>query len=374
MEICDDDKCQQYQSLNTLSQFLFNPLEAERAINHFELVRRLNSNFQRKLREPSENATKIEFILKIFEILASHINGATRMTDLCTFLTSIHNGILQNSFWDHQAARILRTLSTQPRIAFRLYSSKFRHFLTNIFKEQEHAWELEDFLYHLSNLICINPSEFIKLGFFEMLHDRIRDTTLLERPKVKNNMKQFPTYTAKLKCFGLLINCKEGQEKFMEVDGVHLMYGILKTNCIPHWIHEFAALALQNGTLCKVTAWRSMNFWDLPSVLLKCAHNKENDALQLYALECLRNITCMPSIKKFVRNVCLPQIKHIFCRKEANKVVKEKLLKWLKSKKYVNVEKLPEEECTETMKPNKNCICQAKEFQKLIHGSDSDSN
>lgn len=372
VEICADNKCQQYQSLNALSNYLYNPLEADRAINQFELVRRLNNNFQRKLREPLENADQIEFILKIFEILASHFNGAIRMTDLCSFLSAIHNSILQHAFWDHQAARILRVLSTQPKIAFRLYSSKFRIVLTSIFQNQEYSWKLEDLLYHLSNLICINPSKFIELGFFEMLYDRISDTTLFERPTVQSNMRKFPNYTAMLKCFGLLINCKEGQETFMEVDGVHLMYMILKTNCIPDWIYEFAALALQNGTICKVTVWRSKDFWDLPLALLKCAHSKENDALQLYALKCLRNITCMSVMKKFVRNVCLPQIQDVFCRKEMNKLVKEKLVKWLKSKKYVNVEKPTEEECLETEKPNKNCICQAREFQKLINGSDSD--
>lgn len=299
------------------------------------------------------------------------MNGATRMTDLCTLITSLHKGILENAFWDHQSARILRALSTKPKIAFRLYSSHFRYALTDIFKRQENAWKLEDLLYHLSNLICINPEEFIELGYFEMLHSRVKDIALFDRPTVNNNIIKFPIYAVILKCFALLINCRQGQEKFMEVDGVELMFEILATHCIPDWIYEFATLALQNGTICKVSVWRSKEFRELPIILLRMAHHKENDALQLYALKCLRNLTSMPRVKTFVRNICMPQIKKISCRKPANKKAKDDLIKWLKSKKYVNIEEKVEI-CQEPQKSNKNCICYDKEFQKLIDGNDSD--
>lgn len=127
-----------------------------------------------------------------------------------------------------------------------------------------------DLWLHLVHILEQAPREAIKNGFFEILYQRI--TGHLLRYHVWD-----------MKCFALLLRCPEGQQLFLEVGGVKLLYTILKEEQLDCF--ENVVFCLMNGLFSKKILWRCREFTDLPLILTKLAKDCNKLQQQLFCLQ-----------------------------------------------------------------------------------------
>lgn len=123
---------------------------------------------------------------------------------------------------------------------------------------------------HLSHVLEQAPQEAVTAGFFDILETRIR-----------GRLPQYHVWD--MKCFALLLRCCEGQTRFMEVDGVKMLYDILKDEDLDSY--EQVVYALMNGLFAKKVLWRCREFTDLPLIIVKLAGDAEQRSQQLYCLQ-----------------------------------------------------------------------------------------
>lgn len=131
---------------------------------------------------------------------------------------------------------------------------------------------------HLSHVLEQAPKEAVAAGFFDILQTRIR-----------GRLPQYHVWD--MKCFALLLCCCEGQSRFVEVDGVKMLYDILKEEDLDSY--EQVVYALMNGLFAKKVLWRCREFTDLPLIIVKLAGNPEERSQQLYCLQVYIDIYCM---------------------------------------------------------------------------------
>lgn len=137
-----------------------------------------------------------------------------------------------------------------------------------------------------------------------------------------------------------MIQCNEAQQCCDDSDVLLTLFNILDEEWpqepdVVTDVHEYAAMAMHNCLISTRSRWRAREFWQLPLVLVRNAHAKTNQRLQMHALKCLRLITEMPSVKDFVRKVCKRNIKRICCG-DSEEVHNHKiaLLQWLRYRNY----------------------------------------
>lgn len=89
-----------------------------------------------------------------------------------------------------------------------------------------------------------------------------------------------------MKCFAALIQCQEAQRLCDSVDLIRKLTDILKCfEEIDEMTHEYAAMALHNCLISTRSRWRAREFVDLPIILIRHAHSKTNERLQVHALQ-----------------------------------------------------------------------------------------
>lgn len=127
-----------------------------------------------------------------------------------------------------------------------------------------------DLWLHLSHILEQAPKEAIEAGFFDILLQRIRG--------------RLPRYHIwDMKCFALLLRCCEGQIRFVEMDGIKILYDILKEEKLNN--HEEVVFALMHGLFAKKALWRCREFTDIPLIITKLAANSGNRNQQLFCLQ-----------------------------------------------------------------------------------------
>lgn len=137
-----------------------------------------------------------------------------------------------------------------------------------------------------------------------------------------------------LKCFALLTQAPKAQKKCDEADVIQKLYVLLKDDELDYKIHTNISMAIKNCTYSTRAIWRASQFWDLTIILIKRSHCKNSQDLQIFCLQALRKISEMPLIKAFLRKCCKKNIKTILCLSEMAKILKTKLLFWLRYKGY----------------------------------------
>lgn len=199
--------------------------------------------------------------------------------------------------------------------------------LAKIFKQDPcrhfyptHLW------HHLCHLLELAPERGIELGFFELLHSRIRN--------------YLPLYWDKAsKAFALLLRCEEGQRRFDEVDGVKLVYGIFLTTYkrSTSMLHfqkvenfEYVMLILLNGLHSKRALWRSREFTMLACQVGRRMLTDSNPRLQLYCLKTLRELGVMPCIKRYIIANWLEKICELSCLNAECECARDALVDWLR--------------------------------------------
>lgn len=172
----------------------------------------------------------------------------------------------------------------------------------------------------LSYMIERCPSQALEDGFFEHF---------LPQFQRKDKFQEII-----LKCFALLIQAPKAQKKCDESDVIQKLYVLLKDDELDYKIHRNIAMAINNCVYSTRSIWRASQFWDLTFILIKRSHTKKSEDLQIFCLQTLRKISEIPFVKNFLRKCCKKNIKTILCLSEMAKILKKKLLTWLRYKVY----------------------------------------
>lgn len=89
-----------------------------------------------------------------------------------------------------------------------------------------------------------------------------------------------------MKCFAELIQCETAQSLCDTANVIPKLIIILEQfDEIDDMTHEYAAMALHNCLLNTRSRWQAREYWNLPITLIRHAHSKTNDRLQLHALQ-----------------------------------------------------------------------------------------
>lgn len=199
--------------------------------------------------------------------------------------------------------------------------------LAKIFKKDpcrhyypQHLW------HHLCHMLEVAPEQGIQLGFFELLHGRIKN--------------RLPFYwNLASKAFALLLRCPEGQHRFDEVDGINMIYNIFascykKSTSMLHFqsvkCYEYVMLMLLNGLHSKRALWRSREFTMLACHVGRRTSMGANPRLQLYSLKVLRELGVMPCIKRYINANWLEGLCLLKCLNAECECARDALVDWLR--------------------------------------------
>ncbi|EDW91157.1 uncharacterized protein LOC6530530 [Drosophila yakuba] len=330
-ELDSDVRLTHWRAVVSLSEFLLNPLNAQRAIIEMDLVRKLKNAFMRmRLKHHAEEHRELEMYLRIYNILSRNLDGAENIASRKCLRVEFYKIIKsQESIKDDLTSEILRNLTCKPKVqGIFLEDPENFSALSEIYKQDPcrphypvHLW------HHLCHMLEVAPDQGIELGFFELLHKRIL-----------NRLSNF--WDMNTKAFALLLCCAEGQRRFDAVDGVKLLYDVfaqpdenprqlLPRQKVENW--EYTVLALLNGLHSKRALWRSREFTQLPCYVGRLmASTTDNPRLQLYCLKVFRELGVMPCIKRYIIGNWLQDICHLFCLDAEAECARDSLVDWLR--------------------------------------------
>ncbi|XP_017077648.1 uncharacterized protein LOC108112331 [Drosophila eugracilis] len=330
-ELDSDVPLTHWKAVVSLTDFLLNPLNAQRAIIEKDIVRKLKNAFMRKrLKHHQEEYREVEMYLRIYNILSRNLDGAENIANRKCLRIEFYKIIKdQESVKDDLASEILRNLTGKPKVlGIILEDPENFASLAEIFKQDPcrphyplHLW------HHLCHLMELAPEQGIELGFFELLH-----------PRILNRLPNF--WDMSTKAFALLLRCTEGQRRFDEVDGVKLLYDVfvqpdenqrvlLPRQKVENW--EYMVLALLNGLHSKKALWRSREFTQLPCYVGRLmVATVDNPRLQLYCLKVFRELGVMPCIKRYIIANWLEEVCKLFCLDAEAECARDSLVDWLR--------------------------------------------
>ncbi|KAH8283464.1 hypothetical protein KR018_002982 [Drosophila ironensis] len=330
-EMDSDVRLTHWRAVVSLTEFLLNPLNAQRAIIEMDIVRKLKNAFMRmRLKHHKEEYNEVEMYLKIYNILSRNYNGAEAIANRKCLRNEFYVIIkAQEKGKDGLASEILRNLTGQPKVlGIILKDPENFTSLAEIYKEDPcrprypcHLW------HHLCHLLEVAPEQGIELGFFELMHLRIQ-----------HRLTDF--WGMATKAFALLLRCPEGQRRFDAVDGVKLLYEVFemsdekpltknqKRQKVQNW--EFTVLALLNGLHSKRALWRSREFVPLPCYVGRLMGHTASPRLQLYCLKALRELGVMPCIKRYIIGNWMDDLTKLCCLDAEAECARDSLLDWLR--------------------------------------------
>ncbi|KAI8035938.1 uncharacterized protein LOC128256753 [Drosophila gunungcola] len=335
-ELDSDVPLTHWKAVVSLTEFLSNPLNAQRAITEKDIVRKLKNAFMRmRLKLHKEQYREVEMYLKIYNILSRNLDGAEHIANRKCLRNEFYKIIKnQEANKDGLASEILRNLTGKPKV-LGIFMEDPENFaaLAEIFNQDPCRPHYPlDLWHHLCHLLEVAPEQAIALGFFELLHQRIL-----------NRLADF--WDMATKAFALLLRCAEGQRHFNAVDGVKLLYDIfaqpdeekpsmlLPQQKVQNW--EYTVLALLNGLHSKRALWRSREFTQLPCYVGRLmesamAATVANPRLQLYCLKALRELGVMPCTKRYIVANWLADICQLFCLDAEAECARDSLVDWLR--------------------------------------------
>ncbi|XP_017866558.1 PREDICTED: uncharacterized protein LOC108616103 isoform X1 [Drosophila arizonae] len=329
-EIDSDVNLTHWRAIVSLTEFLLNPQNVQRAVLEMDIVRKLKNAFMRKrLKYHAENFEEIETYLKIFNIISRNLNGAEQIANRKCLMIEFYK-ILKDMEprKEDLAAEILRNLTGKPKVLGIVLSDAEN--LTSIanYLKQDPCKPLypPDMWHHLCHMLEVAPEQGIQLGLFQLLHSRI-----------VNRLAKF--WEMNCKAFALLLRCSEGQRLFDEVDGIKMIFDIFEDKSIPaeQQLHdqpvlsyEYIVLALLNGLHSKRALWRMREFTLLICHVGRAMHTRTNARLQLYCLKALRAMGVMPCNKRYIIGNWLDEISALECYSADAECARDALLDWLR--------------------------------------------
>ncbi|ALC41192.1 CG13501 [Drosophila busckii] len=333
-EMNSDVSLTHWRAIVSLSEFLLNPLNVQRAILEMDIVRKVKNAFMRmRLKHRKEQYNEVETYLRIFNIISRNLDGAEHIANRKCLMVEFYK-ILQKQepLKEHMAAEILRNLTGKPKVlGIILADDENFASVAKIFKQDPcqrlystHLW------HHLCDILEVAPEQGIELGLFELLHSRIF-----------NRLPKFWDMTAK--AFALLLRCEEGQRRFDEVDAIKMIYDIFEESYIKPTRklplqqvenYEYVLLMLLNGLHSKKALWRSREFTMLTCHVARlCVGRMKtplNPRLQLYCLKALRELAVMPCTKRYMIDNWLTEIQEQETLDADTECARDGLVDWLR--------------------------------------------
>ncbi|XP_068146854.1 uncharacterized protein [Drosophila tropicalis] len=317
-----------WKAVVSLTEFLLNPLNAQRAITEMEIVRKVKNAFLRmRLKHHQEQYCEVEMYLKIFNILSRNLNGAEHIAQRKCLLIEFYKILQKKEPLQDLASEILRNLTGKPKVLLIVMKDADNFgFLAKIFLQDPcqplyppHLW------HHLCHLLEVAPEQGIHLGFFEFLHSRLL-----------NRLPKFWDMTSK--AFALLLRCVEGQKRFDQVDGIKLLNDILEDTSTPDSklpmqqveSYEHLVLALLNGLHSKKALWRCREFTLLPCLVGHQLEKSKCPKHQLYCLKVLRELGVMPCVKRYIIGNWLENLRRLICLDADAECARDALLDFLR--------------------------------------------
>ncbi|EDW01273.1 uncharacterized protein LOC6560994 [Drosophila grimshawi] len=331
-EMDSDDNLTHWRAIYSLSEFLLNPLNAQRAILEMEIVRKLKNAFMRLcLKFHKEEHEEMKIYLKIFNIISRNLNGAEQIANRkCLMIEFYKIAGSKESEKQDLAAEILRNLTGQPKVlGIVIKDEENLGYIANIFKQDPcRPYYPADLWHHLCHMLELAPQLGIDLGFFELLHSRI-----------ENRLPLF--WEMNSKAFALLLRCEEGQRRFDKLDVIQLIYEVFeevyvdKSKKLPGQFvenYEYLILILMDGLHSKRALWRIREFTMLTCHVARRMASKRttNPRIQLYGLKTLRNMGTMPCVRRYIIGNWLTEICEMKCLDAEAECARDALLDWLR--------------------------------------------
>lgn len=317
-DMCSDDPLLRWQGVNSLSEVMLNPWQAQRAILQYDLVRKCKNMFLRiqhgYLKEYYHERRQL---MKIFYLISGYLNGAHAILSTIHLVQEFYLIVYNHESTRYLACKILRNLTEKTEILlYMLNETRSFQNLSIIFNTDpctpfypNALWE------HLCHFLEIAPKMAIQAGYFELLYERIKSRMLFYHELC-------------MKCFAMLLRCEEGQQRFDKIDGVKLLYDIIADKQKKLDNYEFVMLALQHGLVSNRSLWRCREFTDLPNRVIALA-KLENKNLQLTCFKSLRLLSAMPCVKTYILHGCMSDLMSIKCLNEQNECTRDTLAEWL---------------------------------------------
>ncbi|CAD7088850.1 unnamed protein product [Hermetia illucens] len=320
----------QSKALHSLEEELQNSYKCYRAIVEFNIASRLNQSLDNFFPlVPGDISPLLKNIVCI-GLVASHYQGAKALMHEHNLISNLYDMIIDTNPVSRNAALALYRMSSQPEVADVMASGDHLQRAVRVLERIDH---IEEVYMVIANLIERSPGKAMSKGVFETIYCKL------------NRCHEYPTV---MKCLALLINCREAEEVCDKKDIVYKFKEMLADDSLPLKTLEYLSLGICNALYTTTAMWRCREFWDLPAILIKRAHNKTSDFMQLWCLQALRQLIMMPSIKNLVRKTYKKKIKNIVCRKDYVEKVKNDLLKQLRTKPYLVAESDEEKEESES--------------------------
>lgn len=207
--------------------------------------------------------------------MGMHRNGAQKIMEYWTLIRQFYRLLGENYVHSELICEVLEMLTRFEENVIVLIERY--HAMNNLIAllsmdvcrltYSPHLWA------HLAQIFEFYPDLAVEKGFFEILRARIR-------------CRLPGYYKYDMKCFALLLRCYEGQKRFMNMDGVQMIYNILTSKpSIPFTTYEFVVLALMNGLNLKPVMLRCREFIDLPCLITALAKDATNHNMQLVCLQ-----------------------------------------------------------------------------------------
>ncbi|XP_036333028.1 uncharacterized protein LOC118744249 [Rhagoletis pomonella] len=317
-DMCSDVPLVKWQNINSLSEVLRNPWQAQRAITQYDVVRKCTNMFMRlQYGYHQEHYHERRQLMKIFYVVSGYLNGAHQIAQRTHLLEEFYAIIYKREETHLLACKVLRNLTEKAEILlYMLDKTDSLRKLTLIFRHDpctpfypNPLWE------HLCHFLEIAPQLGIAYGCFELLIERIKSRRLFYHELC-------------MKCFAMLLRCEEGQKRFDKIDGVKMLYDIIADEQHKLDNNEYVLLALLHGLVSDRVLWRCREFTVLPKRIIALAKSK-NANLQLVCLKILRLLCAMPCVKAYILNGCMSDIMSIKCLNEQNECTRDSLAEWL---------------------------------------------
>lgn len=316
----------QIRILNTLIDALKDTELLLAAIKHCRIVINLDSLLRQTINFPNDKRTAL--VCETLKLIAKRQIGAEQIVQnqslIVNIFKCIERGVVamatdgddggrESNAVMVAAANVLEVAAIFPRVAMLMIENGFLHRIKQIL-DNDNAIENE----HLYNVLSIliqaaPPTRAIEQElYFEFLLNKLHMGNA--------------ALASVLKCFAVLINCPLGQHLCDIFHVMRKLNEILTTQGLASELYEVAALALQNSTHSDVSRFAVIAYTDLPRALVYHARTKVEMALQIYALQCLRQITENPNVKLIVFRNYLTHIRDITPLSHKAKEIKSKLL------------------------------------------------
>lgn len=302
----------QIKALNTLIDTLKCTELLHEAIVRLNIVRRLSAVLCQILHLPNDRRTLLA--CAALRLIGKREIGASKIIRNNQLVASLLRCMASDGDAGLEAASVMEVLVAFPRMVVLMIEKGFLQKMKNVLETGSIENE------HLYNVLAFLLQEAPAIGLQELYFE-----FLLGKLHLAN-----PNLAVTLKCFAMLINCHFGQHL---CDIFHVMPTLIAVLMEPGLgstkTYEFAALALQNCTHSFESRMAAVEYVDLPDTLINHARTKVHVALQIYCLQCLRQITENYTIKLAVRRQYAARIRGIAVLGGKAREIKSKLLDWL---------------------------------------------